>query len=417
MPWAAARHTHRDSSGAMAASGRTVLRSGYVIYLPDRLLTGKQGHPGEGDLFMDCFLCGNKGSILYEGIRDQLYGTPGEWNFSRCTNSKCDLIWLEPIPAGHDLSKAYEKYYTHLDPAHPDAPGPSASFTQRVRKRIKRGYAANRFDDPLKRKFAFDRLMARLVAAWPTSNADLEFGVFYLSPMRKGRLLDVGCGAGRMLKALGDLGWLTEGVDFDPAAVECAKAQGLKAHAGSLQNLEYPDDTFDAVILNHSIEHIPEPFKLLRECNRIMKRDGKLVIVTPNARSWGHRLYAAAWRGLEPPRHLYIYSRNAISKLVKMAGFEVSECRTVARHRGIFLDSLELRQNRSPLERKRPTVQRKLWAEIMCLVEWLRLKFDAEAGEEIVLVATKQSRKGSWHKKTAGQPGKEGNTHTHGGIE
>lgn len=100
------------------------------------------------------------------------------------------------------------------------------------------------------------------------------------------------------------LGWQVEGVDFDPKGVRNAQAKGLTVHLGDLDRQGYPDDSFDAVAMSHVIEHVPDPSALLRECRRILKPGGRLVVLTPNVASWGHRLYGSDWRGLEPPRRM-----------------------------------------------------------------------------------------------------------------
>jgi len=60
-----------------------------------------------------CCLCQTPGEMLYEGMRDRLFGTPGEWNLRRCPNRDCGLIRLDPMPLEADIGKAYADYFTH----------------------------------------------------------------------------------------------------------------------------------------------------------------------------------------------------------------------------------------------------------------------------------------------------------------
>ena len=76
--------------------------------------------------------------------------------------------------------------------------------------------------------------------------------------------------------------------------------------------MNYPADSFDAVIMSHVIEHVPQPRELLAECARLLKLGGRLVMLTPNAESFGLDYYGRCWRGLEPPRHLQIFSQPAL---------------------------------------------------------------------------------------------------------
>jgi SAM-dependent methyltransferase len=143
----------------------------------------------------------------------------------------------------------------------------------------------------------------------------------WLDDVPPGRLLDVGCGDARGLQALIARGWRVEGQEVDPAAAAEARAHGVAVHEGELAALGLPAERFDAVTLNHVIEHVHDPLGLLVECRRLLRPGGILVAVTPNAGSLGHRRFGPAWRGLEPPRHLHVFSTAALGRLAVAAGF------------------------------------------------------------------------------------------------
>jgi hypothetical protein len=63
-----------------------------------------------------CYLCDAEGHILYTGLRDRLFGAPGEWNLQQCPNPTCGLIWLDPMPTEADLQKIYATYYISTAP-------------------------------------------------------------------------------------------------------------------------------------------------------------------------------------------------------------------------------------------------------------------------------------------------------------
>lgn len=331
----------------------------------------------------DCYVCATTGEPLYQGLRDRLFGAPGQWNLKRCPNTDCGLLWLDPMPIEEDIGKAYESYYTH-DDVHqlPD------TWLRRLYRRVKNGYVANEFGYEDTETTSFDRLLARLIYLHPGRRADFDLSVFYLNAQPNGYLLDVGCGSGAMLKSIADRGWRVEGVDFDPKAVQNAQAKGLKVHLGSLEEQKFPDNTFDAITMSHLIEHMPDPLGLLRECHRILKPGGCLVTVTPNAFSWGHRLYGSDWRGLEPPRHLSVFTPHALINAVRHAGFTEVCCRAIPRARGILLASRML-QRSGWVDLTAPTLlTERLWAEGMEFLEWLVGRVDKAAGEELVLTAT-----------------------------
>jgi len=152
--------------------------------------------------------------------------------------------------------------------------------------------------------------------------------VFHLPAKGGGRLLEVGCGDGAMLDSMAKGGWQVAGVDFDERAVQIARSRGLTVYQGGLTDQNFPDDSFDAIVMNHVIEHVLDPRALLRECKRVMAKGGLAVAITPNVDGWLHQLYGQDWRGLEPPRHLHLFSAVSLAKLASTAGFCDVKART-----------------------------------------------------------------------------------------
>jgi SAM-dependent methyltransferase len=229
------------------------------------------------------------------------------------------------MPIRDDLGAAYAGYYTHssLDPA--STPG----RLKRAYVAIKSSYLAVRYDYASGPVSTGVRLMAALLYVLPNRREAVDDEVRYLRAMRGGRLLDVGTGSGGWLEAMHTRGWRVQGVDFDPRAVAAARRRGLRVDEGALEAQGYPPASFDAITLNHVIEHVPDPISTLRECRRVLKPGGRLVLVTPNAASLGHRLFRSAWRGLEPPRHLHIFAPGPMRASLARAGFTRFSIRTV----------------------------------------------------------------------------------------
>jgi SAM-dependent methyltransferase len=223
----------------------------------------------------------------------------------------------------------------------------------------------------------------------PIRKEEFEFSVFYLDSRRGGRLLELGCGAGAMLKLMQDLGWEVEGVDFDASAVARARAKGLKVHLGTLSDKRFPSGTFDAVVGSHFIEHVQEPAETLNECHRVLKPGGTLVLITPNADGWGRRFYGRDWRGLEPPRHLYIFTLSALAVICRRAGLDVVECRSVTRANGILKESRRLRREDGTQMGRSISWGVRLWEEVRGLAQWCASLVDSRAGEELLLIGRK----------------------------
>lgn len=319
-----------------------------------------------------CISCGAEGRLLYQDLKDRLFSIQGGWRMLQCSNTACDLHWLDPAPLPELLPSFYEQYHTHT--AEPLGGTAKRVFTQSVNAFLsaKYGYQATTAGP--------GRIGRWLIQFIPTLRDDASARVFWLSRIVRGRLLEVGFGNGATLARLSDFGWDVVGVEFDAVSVNLARTLGLDARIGSIEDAAFPSGTFDAVVASHLIEHLSDPQGFLRECRRVLKADGRLVLTTPNASSLGHRLFAANWRGLEPPRHLHIFGPKALSALARNAGFKDVKVTTTARSGSILAQSLRLALRASPSSAGR------LEIELAALIGWmLGLFAGPQSGEELRL--------------------------------
>lgn len=330
----------------------------------------------------DCYLCGTKGKLLYQALQDRLFGASGIWTIKKCSNEACGLLWLDPMPVPEDLGNLYTNYYTHKD-----APVRN-SILRRLYERVISGYLSLRYG--YLRQHSLDCVLGLLLYLHPGRCADADARVMHLPAMPGGRLIEVGCGTGQALKRLQELGWDVEGLDFDPVVVEKARAKGLNVKLGHLSAQEYPAGCFDAVVMSHVIEHVPDPVAFFRECHRVLRPGGRIVAYTPNASAWGHKHYGVDWRGLEPPRHLHVFTPQALCGTARQAGFDEATCLSTIRGIGILqLSYMQRRHGKGDIMVSR-LVTRWLWVEMAYFWEWAVCKVNKNAGEEIMLMAIKQ---------------------------
>lgn len=332
-----------------------------------------------------CYLCDRPGSVIYENLPDRLFGTTGTWTLVQCPGPDCGLIWLDPMPLEEDIAKAYRHYYTHSDTARDHA-----SLPLRLFMAAKQGYLARTYGYQDEEPSLGKGLAGQLLYLHPGRRAVIDFNVMWLKPVVQGRLLDVGCGGGEFLGFMQNLGWQVEGVDFDAEAAKNATDKGVHVHVGSLEAQKFAEDTFDAVTMSHFIEHVHHPRQLIEECWRILKPGGRLVMVTPNTGSYGHRLYRDKWMHLDPPRHLHLFNTNTLRRVTESAGFSGVEVFTSIRDAyGMFIGSSSIRRCGSYVMGSRQPLYMRLWARIMEIFEWVVTKFRPQAGEEVVLIAVK----------------------------
>lgn len=321
-----------------------------------------------------CSVCGTNGRRVHTALTDRLFSINGQWSMNRCGNPSCDLHWLDPAPPISLLPSFYTSYHTHT--VEPEGGKSKRLFTSAIN-----GYLADRYGymtaSPLS---TAARLMKLLITLIPTLRDEAAARVFWLDSKPCGQLLEVGFGNGATLNRLKTLGWNVSGIEFDPVAVNLARKLGIDARLGSLEEGAYPDAAFDAVVSSHLLEHLPDPQAHLKECHRILRPGGRLVLTTPNAVALGHTIFGQHWRGLEPPRHLYLFGPASIVQLAKVAGFHSVKVSATARGGHIISQSIRLACNADPAARRRVEV------ELLALVSWLAsVVFGNRAGEELRL--------------------------------
>jgi SAM-dependent methyltransferase len=144
-----------------------------------------------------------------------------------------------------------------------------------------------------------------------------------LAGQNPGRLLDVGCGRGDLGAALASQGWYVAGVDPSEGAVEFARARGVDAQAGTLETVDYPAESFDAVVMRHSLEHVPDPLGDLKRIHRLLEPGGLLLASLPNFDSWERRRFGSAWFHLDLPRHRTHFGPKSLRLALEQSGFDV----------------------------------------------------------------------------------------------
>jgi SAM-dependent methyltransferase len=221
----------------------------------------------------------------------------------------------------------------------------------------------------------------------PWHRTDEQAVIAYLTGVPPGRVLDLGCGDGTRLARLAAAGWNPIGVDMDRNAVEAARrSQVGEVRLGTVHDVG-PPSSFDAVVMFHVLEHVDDPLATLVRARQLLRPGGLLSITTPNADSWLHRIYGARWRGLEPPRHLQIFTPSGLGELLGEAGFREFDSFTTARNAG----PLAFASSRAYGRRLPPVVRRGLsvGGELLQALEWLRLHWQPDCGEELVALASR----------------------------
>lgn len=274
-----------------------------------------------------CDLCSSQQHTPLFTQTDLLHKTTREF-FTMVRCDSCGLVFLNPRPTPDEIGR----YYPEAEYAFTNDPG---AFKNQVRSAL-RFLAEAAYGD---RHSGFSRWLSRfLLAPLLLSNTTGKIVVQNLMPSgnpffdidQPGTFLDIGCGAGThahyfgakfALKNIKKKGFDAHGIDPSPHAREALENQGIKVQA-DLFSANYPDDFFDIVRLNWSLEHVHSPSRTLAECRRIMKPDGRLIIGIPNYDGITYRLYPQC---VEVPVHLHYFTRATFLKYCEKTKLAVAD--------------------------------------------------------------------------------------------
>lgn len=229
-------------------------------------------------------------------LGDRLFATTGKlFPMRRCT--ACGTDYLDPMPGAAELAGYYPQGYW-VGPA----PGERAGLLARVTE-------------------VYRRLVLRDHVAFVESVIEEQ--------RRRGlmpRIIDVGCGDGSYLGALG--ADECTGMDISASALRASRLRGLTAVQGTIctegrPSAPFADGSFSLITSFHFLEHVPDPRPVVAELRRMLHPDGDLVIQVPNKDSWQARLLGRRWAGLDVPRHLVNYSARTVCTLLEECGLKV----------------------------------------------------------------------------------------------
>lgn len=147
-----------------------------------------------------------------------------------------------------------------------------------------------------------------------------------LSQSNKLSILDVGCGWGNFLQILNDNHLPYLGIDISEEAVAICREKGLNCLKADLINLSKGSrQKYSVITFFQVIEHLKNPLEYLKASKKLLKKNGILLITTPNNNSPLRFLFGPKWSVYNTPSHYFFYSKKTLGRLLKIAGFNKFE--------------------------------------------------------------------------------------------
>jgi 2-polyprenyl-3-methyl-5-hydroxy-6-metoxy-1,4-benzoquinol methylase len=136
------------------------------------------------------------------------------------------------------------------------------------------------------------------------------------------RLLEVGIGAGFFLKSAERAGWQVQGIELSEEATRFATDRlGLSIRCEYAESALVEPGSFDAAIISDVVEHLFDPGAVLSAMSRALAPGGTLVLTTPNFDAASRHLLGADWAVLSPTEHLYYFTEESLTRLLRASGF------------------------------------------------------------------------------------------------
>lgn len=271
---------------------------------------------------VSCLLCGADNFETVIIASDPTTDIGGHFRVVRCCH--CDLVFTNPRPTTQSIGQFY-----------PDDYQPHASrkwnngLSARLSRQLEKAVLAEQYGYPTPASGIRTTCLSKLGQWRIRRNRQRQSWIPFREP---GRLLDFGCGAGQFLQEMREFGWSVRGIDIsESVARQVEECTGITVHVGTLPHADLKGESFDAVTMWNSLEHVHQPRETVRSAGELLRPGGILVIGVPNFASWGFRTFGQDWESLDLPRHLAHFTPETLGELLRREGYEILSCQQIAR--------------------------------------------------------------------------------------
>ena len=242
-----------------------------------------------------CKVCGNQTGNRTHQSQEKMLGLGGRFAYVECAD--CGCLALQEVP---------ENFASYYPPTYSSFVGREDGFRGFAKKlRVQSYFGKKSFWG----SWIAERYPRPDLAAMAQLNAPKDC-----------RILDVGCGAGKLLLELSEMGYRNL-VGVDPFIQDdLCYANGV--HVRECFLTEFEEGPWDLIMFHHSFEHIPNQAETLRASARLLAPGGMCLIRIPVV-GWAWENYGTDWVQLDAPRHLFLHTEKSLGLLAESAGFRL----------------------------------------------------------------------------------------------
>lgn len=244
-----------------------------------------------------CKICGNEKQNKTHAAKEMMFGYRDVFLYFQC--AECDCLQIEHIP------KNMDKYYS--DNYYSYQASPYKNKFKKLLAVLRNKYAL----------FGVGVIGKLLYIMAPDKRLR---SLSSLSITRDTSILDVGCGAGRLLHVLKEVG-IKNLLGVDPFNEKDIQYEnGLKIQKKEIHEIT---SKWNVIMFHHSFEHIPNPTETLATVVNLLTFNGHCIIRIPIVPCYAWEHYGVNWVQLDAPRHFFIHSVKSMNIMAAKVGLEV----------------------------------------------------------------------------------------------
>jgi 2-polyprenyl-3-methyl-5-hydroxy-6-metoxy-1,4-benzoquinol methylase len=146
----------------------------------------------------------------------------------------------------------------------------------------------------------------------------------YLRRQKPGKILDLGCGMGWFMSVLSKK-WNKVGVDCSKFALKNASNFCYTILSDVLSYTKKCNEKYDYILMSHVIEHLDNPVLVIKNLKKLLKKNGQLILETPDFDSPAARLFNNRFRLLIDPTHISLFTLDSLSRLLRDSGYKIND--------------------------------------------------------------------------------------------